>query len=71
MVFNENFPEILKDLLAELGLNQKQFAIKIGVDPAQVSEWLHGKNKPGYDSLKAICKACDVSADFLLGLKDY
>ena len=63
-----SFIEILKDLLIDYNLNQTQLAEKIGVKQSQVSEWLKGKSKPGYDSLKAICIALDISADVLLGL---
>ena len=52
----------------ENNLNQSQFARKIGVKPSQVSEWLNGKSKPGYDNLKAICESIGISGDFLLGL---
>ena len=62
------FVEILKDLMIELNLNQSQFAEKIGVKQSQVSEWLKGKSKPGYDSLKAICLALDISGDRILGI---
>ena len=31
---------------------------------------LKGKSKPGYDSIKAICLALDISADRLLGLDE-
>lgn len=64
----ERFADILKELLIELELNQSQFAAKIGLKQSQVSEWLKGKSNPGYDSLKAICLAFDISADRLLGL---
>ena len=63
-----DFIEILKELMIEFNLNQSQLAKKIGVRPNQISEWLSGKAKPGYDNLKAICLALDVSADRLLGL---
>ncbi len=63
------FIEILKDLMIEFNLNQSQLAKKIDVRPNQVSEWLSGKAKPGYDNLKTICIALEVSADRLLGLE--
>lgn len=63
-----DFIEILNDIMLELNLNQTEFAKKVGVKQGQVSEWLSGKSKPGYDSIKAICLALDVSADRLLGL---
>lgn len=44
--------------------------LKIGIRQEQVSEWLNGKSKPGYDSLKALAIALNVSADVLLGISD-
>ena len=64
------FIDILKDIMIDKNLNQSQLAKLIGVKQSQVSEWLSGKSKPGYDSLKAICIALDISADILLGIKD-
>ena len=64
------FKEILRDFLKENGLTQTEFAKKIGVKQSQVSEWLRGKAKPGYDTLKAISLAFSVSADYFLGITD-
>lgn len=66
-----NFSNILKDFLVERNLTQVAFAKIIGVKQSQVSEWLKGKAKPGYDTLKNMSVAFNVSADFFLGLKDY
>ena len=52
----------------EKGLNQSMLASKIGIKQSQVSEWLSGKSKPGYDNLKAICIALNISGDEILGL---
>ncbi len=65
-----NFSEILKEFLDENNLTQVAFAKKIGVKQSQVSEWLKGKAKPGYDILKSMSKAFDVSADYFLGIKE-
>ncbi len=51
-------------------ITQTELAKKMGLKPSQVCEWLNGKSKPGYDSLKALAIALDVSADVLLGIKD-
>lgn len=66
-----NFSEILKDFLAENNLTQVAFAKMIGVKQSQVSEWLKGKAKPGYDTLKTMALAFNISADYFLGIKDY
>lgn len=66
----DNFTGILKEFLTENNLTRTDFARKIGVRPSQVSEWLYGKAKPGYDMLKKMSLAFEVSADYFLGLKD-
>lgn len=66
----KKFSEILSGLMIENNLNQSSLAFKINVKQSQVSEWLSGKSKPGYDNLKAIAIALDVSADVLLGIKE-
>lgn len=63
------FVEILKDIMIEQNLNQTQLTKKIGLKQSQIRKWIKGKNKPEYDSLKAICLALDISADELLGIK--
>lgn len=66
----KDFKIILEDFLKENGLSQSDFARKIGVKQGQVSEWLHGKAKPGYDTLRQICLAFHVPADYFLGIID-
>ena len=64
------FAEILEEYLINNSLSQPDFARKIGVKQSQVSEWLKGKAKPGYDMLKRMAIACDISADYFLGISD-
>lgn len=65
------FTYILKNILILNGFSQKEFAKIIGVKQSQVSEWLKGKAKPGYDSLKAmVLNLPNVTANELLGLED-
>lgn len=65
-----DFTRILREFLTENNLSQAEFARRIGVKPGQVSEWLHGKAKPGYDTLRAMATAFSVSADYFLGIAD-
>ena len=67
---NVEFKEILKDFLEENCLTQVAFAKIIGVKQSQVSEWLKGKAKPGYDVLKNMSIAFNVTADYFLGIKE-
>ena len=64
------FIDILKDIMIELGLNQTDLANKIGIKQSQVSEWLKGKSKPGYDNIKLLCTKLNVSADRIFGLDE-
>ena len=69
---DKEFREILKEFLLEKNLTQVAFASAIGVKQSQVSEWLKGKAKPGYDTLKQMSKNFNVSSDYFLGLtEDY
>ena len=63
-----NFSEILQEIMIEKNLSQTALAEKIGIKQSQVSEWLKGKSKPGYDNLRLLCENLDVSADRILGL---
>lgn len=65
-----DFKQILRDFLSENDLSQTEFAKRIGVKPSQVSEWLRGKAKPGYDTLRQISLAFGITADYFLGLTD-
>lgn len=65
-----SFEEILKEFLLINNLTQTAFAGIVGVKQSQVSEWLNGKAKPGYDTLRRISLAFNVSADYFLGIKE-
>ena len=64
------FKKILKEFLEENNLTQIAFAKAIGVKQSQVSEWLKGKAKPGYDMLKSMAISFNVSADYFLGISE-
>lgn len=67
---NGDFPTILREFLLENSITQNEFARRVGVKSGQVSEWLRGKAKPGYDNLRAMAEAFDISADYFLGITD-
>ena len=67
---DKEFSQILSEFLKENQLTQTEFAKAIGVKPSQVSEWLKGKAKPGYDTLRAMATAYHISADYFLGITD-
>ena len=63
--------EKLKELRKAKGVSQKQVADAIGVTLSAYSNYEQGIREPSYDILKKICILFDISADFLIGLKDY
>ena len=64
------FKDILNEFLTENNLTKVAFAKAIGVKQSQVSEWLKGKAKPGYDILKSMATTFNITADYFLGIKD-
>ena len=65
-----SFSEILEDFLFQNNLTQTAFAQRIGIKQSQVSEWLKGKAKPGYDMLRRMALEFGISADYFLGITD-
>lgn len=65
-----SFSEVLKEYLRENNLTQEAFAALVGVKQSQVSEWIKGKAKPGYENLRQMVLALGISAEYLLGLRE-
>lgn len=64
------FTERLKQSINERGLTQRMLATLIGTTEQSVSRWAKGNRTPNADMLYRMCKALDVSADYLLGLSN-
>lgn len=62
--FCERFNECLK----YSDIKQTELAKAAGVSKQCISDYKSGKSLPGVETLFLICKALDVSADYLLGL---
>ena len=60
----------LNEYLTENGLSKRKFAEQVGVSAMSVSDWTTGKIKPNAESIYLICEKCNLSADYLLGLKN-
>ena len=61
----------IKEVRMEARLTQAEFGGKLSVSQDTVSLWEQGKSMPTTEFIIAICKYFEVSADYLLGLKDY
>ena len=68
---NYVFPERIKELRIEKELSINELGKQIGVSGAAVSRWENGTRIPNLDSIYALAKFFDVSADYLIGLEDY
>ena len=67
---NVNFSRTITNLIERNNLNQITFANAVNVNQSQVSDWITGKSKPSFDALRDICIKFQISADYLLGLKN-
>ena len=66
-IFKQRFYEELQ----QSKLSNKEFAEKIGISPEMVTQYYTTKKLPKLDTFTKICQVLNVSADYLLGLKDY
>ncbi len=64
--FRERFNECLK----YANVKQTDLAKIANVSKQCISDYKSGKSEPSIDTLFLLCKALDVSADYLLGLED-
>ncbi len=65
------FKDILLDLMKEKNLRPCDLAFKAEIPPTTVSGWLNAGRLPDYNALIKLSVFFDVSADVLLGLKEY
>ena len=71
MYMEEVFKKRLLEELQQSKMTNAEFAELIGVSPEMVTQYYTTKKLPKLDTFAKICKVLDVSADYLLGLKDY
>ncbi len=67
MKFTKRFNEALK----QSGKTQVEIAKSINVSKQCVNDYKTGKSLPSIETLYALCKVLEVSADYLLGLSEY
>ena len=64
------FKDILKSIRKEKGMTQKDVYTLLNISPNGYASWEQGRTVPDIKSIKKLCKIFDVSADYLLGIKD-
>lgn len=65
-----SFVKRFNELLAENGLNRKQFAEKCGIPYPTVIGWTNLNRLPDYSALGKIADFFDCSVDYLMGRQD-
>lgn len=64
------FCERLKELREEKGISINKLARELNVDHSTIVRWEKGERVPTIDNLYLVAKYFNVSADYLIGLKD-
>lgn len=60
----------LRMLRKQRGLNQKELADVLGLQPAALSKYENGSNEPGIGMLKSMANFFGVSVDYIIGITD-
>ena len=63
--------ERLKELRLEKGIGQNKLAADLGLSNASISYWEQGKQEPSSSALFLLAQYFNVSADDILGLREY
>jgi transcriptional regulator with XRE-family HTH domain len=58
--------ERIFERLRQLSMTKRKFAEKAGIQQSTISAWKKNKTNPSSDKILAICKALDVSPEWLL-----
>jgi len=65
----ETLGEKIEKILEEKGMSQRQLAIKMGISPSSLNQYVRGHKNVGLKVILKLCKTLDVSSDYLLGLE--
>ena len=64
------FNEILRSLIEERGLTQKQTALELRIPVSTMGGYVQGTSEPDFATLKLIAEYFGVSADYMLDMRD-
>ena len=71
----EHFPiekptvaELISDGIEEMGISQKELALKIGISPSRISEFVTGKAEPSLRIAGKLCEFLHISPSAMLML---
>ena len=66
----KGFGERLRKVIKDNNLKQAELAYKVGITPATISQYIHGRTIPRGDHIVVICRELKISSDWLLGLEE-
>ena len=61
------FADRLRLIRSKRDLSQSELARRAGMQPSAVAHFEADRRKPSFDTVRALARALDVSADYLLG----
>lgn len=61
------FSKRLKEAREKRELNQSELARRANLQPSAIAHFESDRRKPSFDNIRALAKALNVSADYLLG----
>lgn len=64
--YEEPFGQYLKRMLAQVGLNQRQAALKLGVTPGMMNNWIKGNKRPNPENAMRLAGLLTVDIDDLM-----
>lgn len=67
----EIFRKRLREEIQQSQITTTELAKKVGVSPEMITQYYTTKKLPKLDTFTRLCEALNVSADYLLGLKDF
>ena len=63
--------ERIKELREEKGLTQAQLGKELMLNQNTISDYENGKLEPSVQTIIKLCDIFDITADYLLGRKDF
>ena len=67
----EIFKLRLRDEIKQCGMSKKELAEALGVSPEMITQYCTTGKMPKLETFFKLCRVLDVSADYLLGIKDF
>jgi transcriptional regulator with XRE-family HTH domain len=60
------FADLLRAQLKELGISQRELAIRLGMTPQALGNYTNSRTQPGYEVLLQIARALEISPQALV-----